>query len=83
VELSVEDSIMLFKEFAKTRQKMFEVYNKLHKSAVYVGMKNAVKEFHHSANLFSEMCDDLYKYNVELPNNSEYQDLVQKLNAIA
>ena len=83
VELSVEDSIMLFKEFAKTRQKMFEVYNKLHKSAVYVGMKNAVKEFHHSANLFSEMCDDLYKYNVELPNDSEYQDLVQKLNAIA
>ena len=46
-------------------------------------MKNAVKEVHHSANLFSEMCDDLYKYNVELPNDSEYQDLVQKLNAIA
>jgi hypothetical protein len=46
-------------------------------------MKNAVKEFHHSANLFSELCDDLQKYNVELPNDSMYQSQVDKLNAIA
>ena len=62
---------------------MYDVYTKLYRSSLYVGMKNAVKEFHHSANLFSELCDDLHKYNVELPDDSMYQSQVEKLNAIA
>ena len=62
---------------------MFEAYKKLHNSTLYIGMKNAVKEFRHSADLFSEMCEDLQKYNIELSKDSEYQDLVERLNAIA
>lgn len=83
VELDAKDSIELLHDFLKTRNKMYEVYAKLYRSTLYVGMKNAVKEFHHSANLFSELCDDLQKYNVELPNDSIYQSQVDKLNAIA
>ena len=83
VELNAEDSILLLNDFIKTRQKMYEVYTKLRKSSLYVGMKNAVKEFRHSADLFSEMCDDLQRYNVELSKDSDYQDLTEKLNAIA
>ena len=83
VELNAEDSILLLNDFIKTRQKMYEVYTKLRKSLLYVGMKNAVKEFRHSADLFSEMCDDLQKYNVELSKDSDYQNLTEKLNAIA
>ncbi len=83
VELSPEDSAVLLKDFTVTRKKMYEVYAKLRNSSLYVGMKNAVKEFHHSADLFSEMCDDMQKYNIELPEDSEYKDLVEKLNALA
>lgn len=83
VELNGDDSKMLLDEFVKTRQKMYVVYAKLHKSSLYVGMKTAVKNFYYSANLFSEMCDDLQKYNIELPKDSDYQDRVEKLNAIA
>ena len=83
VELNAEDSILLLNDFIKTRQKMYEVYTKLRKSSLYVGMKNAVKEFRHSADLFSEMCEDLQKCNIELSKDSEYQDLVERLNAIA
>lgn len=83
VELNAEDSVLLLNDFIKTRQKMYEAYAKLYKSPLYVGMKNAVKEFRHSADLFSEMCEDLQKYNVELSKDSEYQDLVERLNAIA
>jgi hypothetical protein len=83
VELNAEDSALLLNDFIKTRQKMFEAYKKLHNSTLYIGMKNAVKEFRHSADLFSEMCEDLQKYNIELSKDSEYQDLVERLNAIA
>ena len=83
VELNAEDSILLLNDFIKTRQKMYEVYTKLYKSSLYVGMKNAVKDFRHSADLFSEMCDDLQKYNIELSKDSDYQDLVERLNANA
>lgn len=83
VELNAEDSILLLNDFIKTRQKMYEVYTKLRKSSLYVGMKNAVKEFRHSADLFSEMCDDLQRYNVELSKDSDYLNLTEKLNAIA
>jgi len=83
VELNAEDSILLLNDFIKTRQKMYEVYTKLRKSSLYVGMKNAVKEFRHSVDLFSEMCDDLQRYNVELSKDSDYQNLTEKLNAIA
>lgn len=83
VELNAEDSILLLNDFIKTRQKMYEVYAKLHKSSLYVGMKNAVKEFRHSADLFSEMCVDLQKYNVDLSKDSDYQNLTERLNAIA
>lgn len=83
IELDVDDSKMLLNEFVKTRQKMYVVYAKLHKSSLYVGMKTAVKDFYYSANLFSELCDDLQKYNIELPKDSDYQDQVEKLNAIA
>ena len=62
---------------------MYEVYTKLHKSSLYVGMKNAVRDFRHSADLFSEMCEDLQKYNVELSKDSDYQNLVERLNANA
>jgi len=82
-ELDATDSSMLLGEFVKTRQKMYEVYAKLHRSSLYVGMKNAVKEFYYSANLFSELCDDLLKYNIELPKDSDYQNQVEALNAIA
>ncbi len=83
VELDANDSLELLHDFLKTRNKMYDVYANLYRSSLYVGMKNAVKEFHHSANLFSELCDDLQKYNVELPNDSMYQSQVDKLNAIA
>lgn len=83
VELNAEDSALLLTDFIKTRQKMYEAYTKLRNSTLYVGMKNAVKEFRHSADLFSEMCEDLQKYNIELSKDSEYQDLVERLNAIA
>jgi hypothetical protein len=46
-------------------------------------MKNAVKEFRHSADLFSEMWEDLQKYNVQLSQDSDYQNLTERLNAIA
>ena len=83
VELNAEDSASLLNDFIKTRQKMYEAYTKLRNSTLYIGMKNAVKEFRHSADLFSEMCDDLQKYNIELSKDSEYQDLVDRLNAIS
>ena len=83
VELNAEDSASFLNDFIKTRQKMYEAYTKLRNSTLYVGMKNAVKEFRHSADLFSEMCDDLQKYNIELSKDSEYQDLVDRLNAIS
>ena len=83
VELNAEDSVLLLNEFIKTRRKMYEVYTKLHKSSLYVGMKNAVRDFRHSADLFSEMCEDLQKYNVELSKDSDYQNLVERLNANA
>lgn len=83
VELNAEDSASLLNDFIKTRQKMYEAYTKLRNSTLYVGMKNAVKEFRHSADLFSEMCDDLQKYNIDLSKDSEYQDLVDRLNAIS
>lgn len=83
VEINAEDSVLLLNDFIKTRQKMYEVYAKLYKSSLYVGMKNAVKEFRHSADLFSEMCEDLQKYNVQLSKDSDYQNLTEKLNAIA
>ena len=83
VELNAEDSALLLTDFIKTRQKMYEAYTKLRNSTLYVGMKNAVKEFRHSADLFSEMCEDLQKCNIELSKDSEYQDLVERLNAIA
>lgn len=83
VELNAEDSALLLTDFVKTRQKMYEAYTKLRNSTLYVGMKNAVKEFRHSADLFSEMCEDLQKCNIELSKDSEYQDLVERLNAIA
>ena len=83
VELNAEESVLLLNDFVKTRRKMYEVYVKLYKSSLYVGMKNAVKEFRHSADLYSEMCDDLQKYNVELSKDSDYQNLTERLNAIA
>ena len=83
VELNAEESVLLLNDFVKTRRKMYEVYVKLYKSSLYVGMKNAVKEFRHSADLYSEMCDDLQKYNVELSKDSDYQNLVERLNANA
>lgn len=83
VELNAEDSASLLNDFIKTRQKMYEAYTKLRNSTLYVGMKNAVKEFRHSVDLFSEMCDDLQKYNIDLSKDSEYQDLVDRLNAIS
>lgn len=83
VDINAEDSVLLLNDFTKTRQKMYEVYAKLHNSSLYVGMKNAVKEFRHSADLFSEMCDDLQKYNVQLSEDSDYQSLTERLNAIA
>ncbi len=83
VELNAEDSILLLNDFIKTRQKMYEIYAKLRKSSLYVGMKNAVKEFRHSADLFSEMCVDLQKYNVDISKDSDYQNLTERLNAIA
>ena len=83
VELNAEDSALLLTDFIKTRQKMYEAYTKLRNSTLYVGMKNAVKEFRHSADLFSEMCEDLQKCNIELSKDSEYQNLVERLNAIA
>lgn len=82
-ELSVDDSVKLLNEFLKTRKKMYEVYTKLYKSTLYIGMKTAVKNFYYSANLFSEMCDDLQKYNIDLPKDLDYQNQVEKLNAIA
>lgn len=83
VELNAEDSVLLLNDFIKTRQKMYEVYAKLHKSSLYVGMKNAVREFRHSADLYSEMCEDLQKYNIDLSKDSDYQNLTERLNAIA
>lgn len=83
VELSAEDSILLLNDFIKTRQKMYMIYAKLHRSSLYVGMKNAVKDFRHSVDLFSEMCEDLQKYNVELSKDSDYQNLTERLNAVA
>jgi uncharacterized membrane-anchored protein YhcB (DUF1043 family) len=83
IELNAEDSASLLNDFIKTRQKMYEAYNKLRYSTLYVGMKNAVKEFRHSADLFSEMCEDLQKYNVQLSQDSDYQNLTERLNAIA
>lgn len=83
VELNAEDSALLLNDFIKTRQKMYEAYTKLRNSTLYVGMKTAVKEFRHSVDLFSEMCDDLQKCNIELSKDLEYQDLVERLNAIA
>lgn len=83
VELNAEESVLLLNDFVKTRRKMYEVYVKLYKSSLYVGMKNAVKEFRHSADLYSEMCDDLQKYIVELSKDSDYQNLTERLNAIA
>lgn len=83
VELNAEESVLLLNDFVKTRRKMYEVYVKLYKSSLYVGMKNAVKEFRHSADLYSEMCDDLQKYNVELSKDSDYQNLTERLNAIS
>ena len=83
VELNAEESVLLLNDFVKTRRKMYEVYVKLYKSSLYVGMKNAVKEFRHSADLFSEMCEDLQKYNVQLSKDSDYQNLVERLNANA
>ena len=83
VELNAEDSASLLNDFIKTRQKMYEAYTKLRNSTLYFGMKNAVKEFRHSVDLFSEMCDDLQKYNIELSKDPEYQDLVDRLNAIS
>ena len=80
VEINAEDSVLLLNDFIKTRQKMYEVYAKLRKSSLYVGMKNAVKEFRHSADLFSEMCEDLQKYNVQLSQDSDYQNLTERLN---
>ena len=49
VELNGDDSKMLLDEFVKTRQKMYVVYAKLHKSSLYVCMKTAVKNFYYSA----------------------------------
>lgn len=83
VELDANDCVLLLKDFIKTRQKMYEVYTKLHRSSLYPGMKNAVREFRHSADLYSEMCEDLQKYNIDLSKDSDYQDLVERLNAIA
>ena len=83
VELNAEESVLLLNDFVKTRRKMYEVYVKLYRSSLYVGMKNAVKEFRHSADLYSEMCDDLQKYIVELSKDSDYQNLTERLNAIA
>ena len=83
VELNAEESVLLLNDFVKTRRKMYEVYVKLYRSSLYVGMKNAVKEFRHSADLYSEMCDDLQKYNVELSKDSDYQNLTERLNAIS
>ena len=83
IELNAEDSALLLKDFIKTRQKMYEVYAKLRKSSLYVGMKNAVKEFRHSADLYSEMCEDLQKFNIDLSKDSDYQNLTKRLNAIA
>lgn len=83
VELNTEDSVLLLNDFVKTRQKMYEVYARLYNSPLYIGMKNAVKNFRHSADLYSEMCDDLQKYNVDFSKDSDYQNLVERLNAIA
>ena len=83
IELNAEDSASLLNDFIKTRQKMYEAYNKLRYSTLYLGMKNAVKEFRHSVDSFSEMCEDLHKYNIELSKDSEYHDLAERLNAIA
>lgn len=83
VDLNEEDSLMFYKEFIETRSKMFQVYNKLCQSSLYVGMKSAVKEFRSSIDAYSEMCNDLQEFNIKLPKDSEYQNLVEKLNALA
>ena len=83
VELSAEDSRMLLAEFVKTRARMYQVYKKLTKSSYYIGMKEAVKDFHSSIDNYNEMCHDLESFNIKLSENPEYGTLLKDLNAIA
>ena len=61
---------------------MDRLYEKLVGSPLYHGMKSVVKNYRDCVSDFQELCDDLQKWNIDVPNNKQLQATFAELDKL-
>ncbi len=82
-ELSKSEAVELLLSFATMRELMIKLYNKLYNSIYYKGMKTNVKTYRNCISDFNELCGDLKKWNIEIPDNKDFINIFKELSAVS
>lgn len=61
-------------------EKMEQLHKKLLKSPLYVGMETVVGIYVNAMNDFTELCNDLRFFRIDLEKNTDFQNALAKLN---
>lgn len=81
-ELTTDETKDLLAESRVMRKKMAQLYKTACDSSLYPGLKTVVKQYHESVSDFSELCNDLQTWNVNIPADAEFQKTLDALNTL-
>lgn len=72
----------LKKEFSGLNETNIRFYNLCKSGPFYAGAKTVINEFKQSSDDLRELYNDFETFKIKLPNNSDFNDLVSKINII-
>lgn len=81
-ELTTDETKDLLAESKVMRKNMAQLYKTACDSSLYPGLKTVVKQYHESVSDFSELCNDLQTWNVNIPADAEFQKTLDALNTL-
>ena len=81
-ELTTDETKDLLAESRVMRKNMAQLYKTACDSSLYPGLKTVVKQYHESVSDFSELCNDLQTWNVNIPADAEFQKTLDALNTL-
>ena len=81
-ELTTDETKDLLAESRVMRKNMAQLYKTACDSSLYPGIKTVVKQYHESVSDFSELCNDLQTWNVNIPADAEFQKTLDALNTL-
>jgi len=79
-EITVSEAVELLTLSEPIQKKMQQLYLNLLRSTYHKGLKTTVEKYRLSMSDFDELCQDMRTFNIELAQDTNFQDTLNKVN---